>query len=77
MQPTSVAILRLALGGRRRLGVGRPMMASFTEQKGDAKKQQGSAASTPKKRAVAPHNLQHCVKQNLGIVSRHPMERQG
>ena len=72
MQPTSVARLRLALGGRT-LAVGRPLMASFTEQNGDAKKKQGSAGNLPppKKRAVPPHNLQHCVKHYISLGKKH------
>ena len=66
MQPTSVARRKLALGGRRRIAVGRPLIASFTEQNRDAKKQQGSAGNRPppKQGVVALHNLQHCVKHN-------------
>ena len=48
-------------------------MASFTEQNEDAKKKQDSAGNLPppKKRAVAPHNLQHCVKHNISLEKKH------
>ena len=72
VQPTSAIRRRLALGGRRRIAVGRPLITSFTEQNRDAKKQQGSAGNRPppKKGVVALHNLQHCVKHNTSLEKK-------
>ena len=73
VQPTSVARRRLSLGGRRRLTVGRPPKTTFTEQHTiNTKHQHSSVTHLPsKKRSAAPHNLQHCVTQNISLGKKH------
>ena len=72
VQPTYVARRRLSLGGQRRLTVGRPPKTTFTEQHAYAKQQHSSVTHlTSKKRVAAPHNLQHCVTQNISLGKKH------
>ena len=72
VQPTSVIRCQTCSGWEKKNCRSRTLIASFTEQNRDAKKQQGSAGNRPppKKGVVALHNLQHCVKHNTSLEKK-------
>lgn len=76
VQPTAIARRRVKIGGRRNLTSGRPTKQATVEEHGYAKGGQSSQSSQSsqlprKKRAAAPHNLNHAVTMCHSLGKTH------
>lgn len=74
VQPTSVARRKMAMGGGKRLTAGRPSKATYVAEHGYGKRRPQTTSAhqpPPKKRAVAPHSLTHCVSENIALGKTH------
>lgn len=74
VQPTSISRRRMALGGRRRLHVGRPCKVDHTSEHGYSKKKATKVSMSqlpPRRKPSAPHSLSHCVSANINLGKTH------
>ena len=76
VQPTAISRRKLKLGGRKRLGSGRPTKQSLVTEHGYSKGSKSSGSRLPKKvRSAAPHSLGYAVTMSQSLGKTHSAKK--
>lgn len=72
VQPTAIARRKLKLGGRKKIGSGRPTKQSSVKEHGYVREDTSSGSRLPKRvRFAAPHSLSHAVMMSKSLGKTH------